>query len=105
MRPADPGQLRSAWLTSGISDHLRSCGTSSDGYKMGTKFAPVLATRDAMFEPDLAAGTWPGPKPVKVTRCRVDGLAEGGAELAARGASLSARLDRLPHLDRRAAAL
>jgi hypothetical protein len=25
------------------------------GYKMATKFAPVLATRDAMFEPDWRA--------------------------------------------------
>src|SRR6266511_1687985 len=77
MRPADPGQLRSAWLTSGISDHLRSCGTSSDGYKMGTKFAPVLATRNAMFEPDSAelAGLEPATSWVRFRRRRLQPFA------------------------------
>src|SRR5712691_12621948 len=44
MRPADPGQLRSAWLSSGRFDQLRSAEISSEGSKNGTRFASVLAT-------------------------------------------------------------
>src|SRR5262245_28615670 len=41
MRPADRGQLRPAWVTSGISGQLRSCEISSVGSKIGTRFASV----------------------------------------------------------------
>ena len=43
MRPADPGQLRSAWVSSGRFDQLRA-ETSSVGSKIGTRFASVLTT-------------------------------------------------------------
>ena len=45
MRPADPGQLKCSWLSSGRSDQLRSAETSSVGCKIGTRFASALTTR------------------------------------------------------------
>src|SRR6266516_528406 len=45
MRPADRGQLRSDWLSSGRFGQLRSAETSSVGSKIGTRFASVLTTR------------------------------------------------------------
>src|SRR5712691_2067 len=54
MRPADPGQLRSAWLSSGRFDQVRSAEISSGGSTHGTRFASVLATT-AHTKPTISA--------------------------------------------------
>jgi hypothetical protein len=75
MSRADPGHLRSDWLITGLSDHARSPWISSDGYKMGTKFASVLTT------PERSAPITPPHSRSKPNeRHTPDGPTEGGPD-------------------------
>src|SRR5919201_6200607 len=63
MRPADPGQLRPAWLRSGRFDQLRSAETSSVGSKIGARFASVLKTELIVKPSTFARIECLGPTP------------------------------------------
>jgi hypothetical protein len=95
MRPADPGQLRSAWLSSGRSDQLRSAKTTSVGCKIGSRFASVLATalfakptisRD--YRPD-ASRTLPANSPVMRGRSRTPHDVHAASKPASAGSLMS----------------
>jgi hypothetical protein len=74
MRPADPGQPRPAWLSSGRSDQLRSAETSSTGSKIDTRFASVLTTRHSSSPSIFARIEFLGPTGCK-NGCKVQLLA------------------------------
>jgi uncharacterized protein DUF6596/sigma-70-like protein len=69
----DRGHTRSHWLCCGVLDRSRSPWTRSDGYKIGTRFAPALT-----MPVDLEGMTHPARSPKSGERRTPDGPLKAG---------------------------